>query len=223
MSSAMFQRRDPRSYSRAAREALWPRGGWGRAVTYMKHRLRRLPDPPHVVARGVLVGVFASFTPFYGFHLVIAWFGAKAIGGNPVAGLLGTFFGNPLTYIPIAYASLATGHWILGTSAQMPLSSTDGPRVIFERFAGAWDDLLFNMRAAFTADEAHWGGLRAFWDAIFLPYLVGCFIPGVLAGIACYYLCLPAVAAYQKARRTKLAKKIAALREKAKAKSAPPG
>jgi hypothetical protein len=31
--------------------------------SYVMHRLRRLPDPPHKIARGIAAGVFVSFTP----------------------------------------------------------------------------------------------------------------------------------------------------------------
>lgn len=212
----MFRRREPRSYSRAAREALWPRGGWTRAVTYMKHRLRRLPDPPEVVARGVSAGIFASFTPFYGLHFVVAAVLARAVRGNVIASLLGTFFGNPLTYLPIAYASLKTGHWILDRGDRMPIDA-EGPRSVYGRFADAGVDLWDNFVAVFTDSTAQWDGLAAFWDAVFLPYLVGCIVPGLVCAVAGYWLCLPAIAAYQKARRSKIAAQLAALRDKAKA------
>lgn len=210
----MFRRRDPRSYSRAARETLWPRGGWSRAVTYMKHRLRRLPDPPEVIARGVAAGIFASFTPFYGLHFIVAAVLAKAVRGNLIAALLGTFFANPLTYLPIVYASLTTGHFLLARGGLAPLDA-EGPRSIFGRFSDAGRDLWFNFTAIFTDASPRWDGLAAFWDAVFLPYLVGCILPGLACAIAGYWLCLPAIAAYQKARRSKVAAKLAALRDKA--------
>lgn len=215
----MFRRREPRTYSRAAREALWPRGGWSRAVTYMKHRLRRLPDPPEVVARGVAVGIFASFTPFYGLHFVVAAVLAKAVRGNVVASLLGTFFGNPLTYLPIAYASLTTGHFLLARGGLEAIDA-EGPRSLYGRFADAGWDLWHNVTAMFTDATARWDGLVAFWDAVFLPYLVGGILPGLACAVAGYWLCLPAIAAYQKARRSKIAAKLAALRDKAKATAA---
>lgn len=211
----MFRRREPRSYSRAAREALWPRGGWTRAVTYMKRRLQRLPDPPEVVARGVAAGIFAAFTPFYGLHFVVAAILARAVRGNVLASLLGTFFGNPLTYLPIAYVALGTGHLILDRAGDVPIEA-EGPRSVFARFGDAGSDLWYNFVAAFTPATPRWDGLAAFWDAVFLPYLVGGIAPGLACAVAGYWLCLPAIAAYQKARRSKMAAKLAALRDKAR-------
>ena len=64
----IFKRRDPKTYLRAVVEFVWPRGGWARAFHYVRHRLRRLPDSPERIARGMWAGVFAAFTPFYGLH-----------------------------------------------------------------------------------------------------------------------------------------------------------
>ena len=95
-------------------EAFWPRGGWGRAVRYIGLRVNRLPDPPHRIARGVFAGVFTTFTPFYGLHFVLAAAIALVLRGNLLAAVLSTFFGNPLTYVPIGVISMKTGYWLLG-------------------------------------------------------------------------------------------------------------
>jgi hypothetical protein len=71
-------------------DVLWPKGGWTRAATYVKHRLNRLPDSPHRIARGIMAGVFTVFTPFYGLHFFMAAGFALLLRGNVVAALLGT-------------------------------------------------------------------------------------------------------------------------------------
>ena len=111
----VFKRRDPKPILRAVLEFIWPRGGWTRAFHYVKHRVRRLPDTPEKIARGVWAGVFTTFTPFYGIHFVFAALIATIMRGNILAALMATFFGNPLTYVPIGLVSLQTGHWLLGS------------------------------------------------------------------------------------------------------------
>jgi uncharacterized protein len=93
----VFKRRKKLSYGRWIAEAFYPRSGWKRAASYIWHRLRRLPDTPHKIARGVGIGVFISFTPFFGFHFVAAVLLSLLIRGNALAALLATFFGNPIT------------------------------------------------------------------------------------------------------------------------------
>ncbi|MDA0961670.1 MAG: DUF2062 domain-containing protein, partial [Proteobacteria bacterium] len=93
----VFKRRERRSVWRAGVEFLYPRGGWTRAFHYVKHRVRRLPDSPERIARGIWAGVFTTFTPFYGLHFIVAAIISRVMQGNILASLMATFFGNPLT------------------------------------------------------------------------------------------------------------------------------
>jgi uncharacterized protein (DUF2062 family) len=188
-------------------ESVWPRGGWGRAAQYVQHRVRRLPDSPHRIARGIFAGVFVSFTPLYGLHFVAAMILAKAMQGNIIAALLSTFFGNPITFPIIAASSLRLGHWILGTE---PTHMGDGK--LAAKFSGAFEDLWHNTVAIFTPERASWAGLREFYADVFLPYLVGGIVPGVIAAMLAYYLSLPVIQAYQNRRRGRLQAKLGELR-----------
>lgn len=209
----VFKRRTPKSWALWALHLLWPQGGWGRAAQYVKHRVRRLPDSPKRISRGILVGVFTTFTPFYGLHFFIAAGLAKLGRGNILAALMSTFFGNPLTYLPIGVISLKTGHFLLGTEFEENMN-------IGRRFAGAWRDLKHNFWAMFTDDRANWHRLQGFYDEVFFPYMVGGVLPGVIAGITCYYLSLPLITAYQNRRKGRLKAKLQELRDKKAAKAA---
>ena len=203
----VFKRRTPRSYLQMLAEAFWPRGGWTRAFHYVKHRIRRLPDDPHRIARGVGAGVFVSFTPLFGLHFISAVVTAKIVRGNILASLLGTFFGNPVTFPIIAFTSMKFGHLILGTSFDESQHAT-----LFGKFVGAGEDLKHNFLAVFTDATTQWGNLYNFWNEIFLPYLVGGLLPGIVAGVVSYYLSAPLIAAYQKHRRKRLKDRFEKLR-----------
>ncbi|WP_209598779.1 DUF2062 domain-containing protein [Ruegeria sp. HKCCSP351] len=199
----VFKRRDRRSPVQVASELVYPRGGWTRAFHYVKHRVRRLPDSPDRIARGIGAGVFASFTPFYGLHFLVAAIGARLIKGNILAALSGTFFGNPLTYVPIGVICLQTGHFLLGTEYEE--GDTQG---LMGKFADAIGDLKNNLLALFTDRVADWHGLGQFYDDVFYPYMIGGIIPGIVAGIICYYLSLPLILTYQLRRRAKIKAKF---------------
>ena len=189
---------------------MWPRGGWARAFYYVKHRMKRLPDSPERIARGVWAGVFTSFTPFYGLHFVVAAVLARLMKGNVLAALMGTFFGNPLTYVPIGVAALQTGHFLLGT--QVP----EGEHRSFGgKFVDAGADLWHNLSAIFTHEQMDWSGIIVFVDRVFYPYLIGGILPGIVCASICYYLMVPLLRAYQKRRRGMLKAKFEALRQKA--------
>jgi len=206
----VFKRREKRSLLQRALDFVYPRGGWGRAFHYLRHRVRRLPDSPERIARGIFAGVFTAFTPFYGLHFIAAALIARLMNGNIWAALAATFFGNPLTYIPIGVVSLKVGHFLLGSRFDEEVNTS-----LLGKFYGAGKDLFSNFLALFNEAEANWAKLAVFYHEVFLPYLVGGIVPGIVAGLVCYYLSLPVIAAYQKHRRAKLKKKLDSLRGKA--------
>jgi len=194
----VFKRRTPRTWLQWLAQQFWPKGGWSRAFYYVVHRLRRLPDPPHKIARGVAAGVFVCFTPFFGFHFLISAMLAFAMQGNILAALMATFVGNPVTFPFIAAISLELGQWMLGMRDTVPLHH------VFGDFGRASQELWHNAMAMFTPEVAHWDRLARFWHAVFFPYLVGGIVPGVIAGVGAYMVTLPAVRAYQNRRVKKL-------------------
>ena len=210
----VFKRRERRSFVRAIAEALYPRGGWVRAFYYVRHRLRRLPDTPDRIARGVWAGVFTTFTPFYGLHFFVAAFLAVLMRGNVFAALMATFFGNPATYIPIGVVSLQTGHWLIGTEFDEDRASSFG-----RKFVDASRDLKDNLIAMFTNDVADWRGILLFYDEVFYPYMIGGLIPGVVAGTIAYFMSLPVIRAYKARRKARIKAKFDAIRQLAEADS----
>jgi uncharacterized protein (DUF2062 family) len=182
----------------------------------VKHRVRRLPDSPERIARGIWAGVFTTFTPFYGVHFVVAAVIARLMNGNILAALSGTFFGNPLTYVPIGVASLQTGHWLLGTEFD-----EDVDKSLVGKFLAAGADLKDNLFALFMDQPADWKGLHLFYNEVFCPYLIGGFIPGIISATVCYYLSLPVIRVYQQRRRAKIKAKFNAIKQRAELSSKP--
>jgi uncharacterized protein (DUF2062 family) len=197
----VFKRRTPLSWWAWSREQVYPSRGFKRAWTYMLHRLRRLPDPPHRIARGVFAGTFVNFPPIFGFQLIGAAALAWALRGNILAALLGTFLSNPITTPLIALVSLKLGHWMLGMSE--PLSVV----MVFGAFSHAGQDLWHNFLAIFSAREAHWEGLFQFWRQLYLPYLVGSILPGLATSALLAWITVPAVQTYQTLQRRRRALK----------------
>jgi uncharacterized protein (DUF2062 family) len=75
--------------------------------------------------------------------------------------------------------------------------------------------LWHNFVALFTPEHAHWDELARFYDDVFFPWMVGAIIPGLLAGVICYYLSAPVIRAYQKRRSARVRKKMEKLRTQA--------
>lgn len=210
----IFKRRDPKPFLRRMAEMIWPRGGWARAFHYVKHRVRRLPDSPERIARGIWGGVFVTFTPLFGFHFFVAILLAKLMKGNILASLMATFVGNPLTFVFIALTSLKTGHWILGTRMEH-----GELRSLSRMFSNAGGDLWHNAMSIFTPEQMDWTGLAVFSRDVFYPYLIGGILPGIFFATVSYYLAVPLLRAYQRRRKGAIKAKFEALKAKTAAKA----
>ncbi|WP_232489127.1 DUF2062 domain-containing protein [Rhodobacter amnigenus] len=176
---------------------VYPQGGFKRATQYVLHRMRRLPDSPHRIARGVFAGSIVGFLPLPGMQFIAAWLASRLMKGNLLAALLATFNTNPLTTPFFAVLAMTLGHWMLGI--EKPLS----PEYIGMAFANAGADLWYNVRALFGPEHTRWDGLLQFWHEIYVPYFLGALGPGLLLSLLFYWLTIPLVVAYQKARDAK--------------------
>lgn len=185
----LFRRRNPASKAEKLRIMLWPRHSWKRSVKYMSKRILRLTGSPHAIAAGVAAGMLASFTPFLGFHFLIAFAVAFVIGGNFLAAAMGTFFGNPLTF-PIIWASThQLGSFILSGEHSPEeggqLESLASTNVMDVGVSGFYDQVI------------------GIWEPVIKPMLVGSIPLGITAGFIGYILTRWASVVFQKSKQKK--------------------
>ena len=202
----VFRRRTQRSYLTALREFFLPKGGWRRAASYVMHRLRRLPDTPERISRGIACGIFVSFLPIFGLHFLAAALCAWIIRGNILASLLGTFFGNPFTFPFMAVAAMETGNWILGQQGAVRFAA------VMTAFGRASTELWNNFTAIFTTQDFYWDRLWIFFEHVFLPYFIGGIPTGFLGGLAGYLVFVHLIRAYQRARVARVRARFEKLR-----------
>ena len=195
----VFKRRDKQTYCQWIVEFIYPRKGWRRGVDYLSHRVKRLPDTPHKIAMGIACGVFVTFTPLFGLHFFAAWFLALVFRGNVFAALLATFVGNPITFPIIAATSYQLGLVILDMDHKKTVWHK-----IYNGFQDAFGTLWGNVKSIFGYQKSSWDGFFEFTHEVFLPYLVGGIIPGLITALIFYLFSKPLIATYQKRRRLKL-------------------
>ena len=203
----VFKRRDPRTLWRRMVAFVLPKRGYTRGWKYIGRRVQRIRDTPEKIALGFACGALASFTPLFGCHFFVAAFLAWALRANVVAGLFGTIVGNPLSFPFIATASLGLGRWLTGGHT----AAVDGEGII-SAFADAggllWDAMLQGIGIA-VENPISWAVTKArfadFWDHVMFPYFVGGMVVGMIVAVVSYFVLRPAIAAYQKRRREKLA------------------
>ncbi len=194
----VFKRRTPRNFRQSLVNFFIPGGGWGRSASYVMHRLRRLPDSPERIAKGIAAGVFVSCTPLFGLHFIAAASVAWMLRGNVFASLLATFFGNPFTFPVIAYSAMELGALLLGRGHGRKASEA------MSAFGAIWRELGQNFLAIFTPAPFRWDMLMKFGGDIFLPYMLGGIIIGVICAVPAYFLSLPVIRAYRNRRLKKL-------------------
>ncbi|MFZ1816050.1 MAG: DUF2062 domain-containing protein [Rhizobiaceae bacterium] len=190
----LFSRRNPASWTETIRISLWPRRNWVRSGKYVAKRVFRLTASPHSIAAGVAAGVFASFTPYMGFHFIIAFGVAYVIGGNFIAAAMGTFFGNPISFPFIWTSTYATGKFIL-TGARHGAANAGG----HHRIAEISDGSLFSHGLGGLLDK-----IAAIWEPVILPMSVGAVPLGVGVGILFYIATRWASIRIRTARQNKL-------------------
>lgn len=94
-----------------------------RLVIYHWRRLFRVPASIHSIALGFSAGVFISFTPLIGFHLLLAATMAFLLRANIVSSAVGTIIGNPLTFPIIWLSSHRVGMALLDQPSEPALAS----------------------------------------------------------------------------------------------------
>ena len=177
----LFRRREPESRWARFCTFLWPRRSFRRSYQYFVKRVIRLDASPHAVAAGFAAGVFASFTPFVGFHFVMAFAVAYLIAGNMAAAALGTAVGNPLTFPLIWGATYEVGITLAnrgGETAPHP---------------AAFESMLSPSN------------LLAIWEPVVKPMLIGSIPLGLAAGGVSFLILRPAVASFQTRRKRRIA------------------
>ena len=160
-------------------EMLWPSMGWRAFGRYMVLKILRLADNPHRVALGVAVGVFVSWTPLFGVHNLLIILLCWILGASILAGLAGSFVGNPWTLALMWWSSYEIGQRVLGLNHVKVLKVLE----------------------SLTLDKL-WAQLWPLLRDVFLPTLLGAGILGLITGALSYWLVLVMMKAYS-ARRAK--------------------
>ena len=119
---------------------------------------------------------------------------AYLLSGNIFASILGTFFGNPLTFPFIAAINVKTGN------------------IILDKFSFANNDLSNNESWEFDSDLTSLTVFEKFLIEVyfekFIPYAIGGIICGVIIAFFVYLISKPLIYSYQKRKSKRKKNKI---------------
>ncbi len=162
--------------------------GYRRAVTYLWHRLQRIPGTSSSIAAGFACGVGTAMTPFYGTHILTGMVLAVAIRGSAIAAVIGAQVANPWTAPPLWFAAYYVGAWLLGHDVR-----SEPPNFV-HMFKGLTEAILQLDGKLFF--ESVW--------PVFGPMTLGSLPLGVVAGVAAYFILEPIIARVQHNRFLKI-------------------
>ena len=197
----MFRRRKPLSALKQLRAVIWPERGFRRLFSYLFQRIIRLPGTPASIASGFASGIAASFTPFLGLHFILAGALAMLFRGNVLASAIGTFFGNPWTFILIWLADYEVGLGIIrafGFGADLHVLSIDELVAIMANI----------IRFLSFTGNISWANLSRDIEQVFMPLLIGGTVLGAIAWVASFLMTLWAVKGWRLHRTKRLSKAV---------------
>jgi uncharacterized protein (DUF2062 family) len=200
--------------SGAFRKRRHHRLSWGRRRRILLLELLGREEALERVAAAIALGVGLGFSPFLGFHLVLALGLATILKLNRLDAALGTFVGNPWTFPPVFALGYRLGRLLL---------HHDPHRTPMNWNALLHSDITWVFHPVQTVRLVF--GPRAFLPRL-QSFLLGTTILAILIGAATYFLALWALRLYHRrhpgvavrAARRRSAERIpkskAAIREK---------
>ena len=189
----MFKRREKQSFLKRVGNILWPTIGWRRWLTYLRHRLGRLPGTPYSIAAGFACGAAISFTPLVGLHFFLGGLWAWLVRANVLASAIGTAVGNPWTFPFIWIWLYNLGQWIGAVDPSKSSKTLD--------FGAFFADMV---NGALVGDISYL--MQHVWP-VWWPMMVGA-VPTMVVVWFLFYLPLKAlVHSYQAVRRLRMRKK----------------
>ena len=197
----MFRRRKPLSVLKQLRAVIWPNRGFRRLFSYLFQRIIRLPGTPASIASGFASGVAASFTPFLGLHFILAGALAMLFRGNVLASAIGTFFGNPWTFILIWLADYEVGLRVINAFSY----GTDLEVLSIDELVAIMGNV---MRFLSFTRNISWADLLRDIEQVFMPILIGGTVLGAIAWVTSFLLTLWAVKGWRLHRAKRLLKAV---------------
>ena len=195
----MFRRRTPLTRLTQIRSVVWPERGFRRLFSYFFQRVVRLPGTSGSIAIGVASGVAASFLPFIGLHFLIAAFIALLLRGNVLASVIGTFFGNPWTFLFIWLSDYRLGLWLLQQSGHGDQYSALNLHQLAEV-------ITIFMRFFTFSGGVDWQQVAEPFEQVFLPMTIGGTVLAVVSWFVAFVLCYYSFEWWRAHRAKRLAK-----------------
>jgi uncharacterized protein len=147
----------------------------------------RLHGSPEAIARGVLIGLFVTFSPTVGFHILLCVILASLCGASRAAALIPLILSSPVTIVPLYAFTYYLGQFLWHGPSPGEVRASLG--VAVQRLG---QHNLFDLREQFEE-------FLQLGADIWVPMLIGGLILSTASAAVCYPLTLTAARRYRKA------------------------
>ena len=168
-------------------------------LRFLKTRVLHVDDSPECIARGIAVGFFTAWLPFFGLHLLLALIFAAILRANKAMALLFVWVSNPLTALFIYYPCYRVGRFILSFFRERPTVKPEQMESMFAQVLSAKQ--IFPE--FFTA--ALWKQLWEVFAHAGLELLIGGILLGLIVAKISYWLSLTLIKRVRNKRRRRRA------------------
>jgi uncharacterized protein len=157
------------------------RTAWEKARHFVLHSVLHADDPPSRLALGAAIGIFVTFTPTFGFQMLLVVFAAWLLRANKAVGLPIVWLSNPATAMIIYYPCYVIGRILLDRE---PIDKQ------------WWSDLQQPPPGWWPAVDFYWSQLLE----VAAPLWLGCLVVAVCTSIPTYYIVYHTICIYRMRR-----------------------
>ncbi|PCJ17428.1 MAG: hypothetical protein COB02_13465 [Candidatus Cloacimonadota bacterium] len=156
-----------------------------RAVRLKYLKLLRLNDNPHSISLGFAIGIAVGALPVMGVQTIVALPFVFLIRCNILAMVIGVWWTNPITFIPIYYSE-----YLIGTAL------------------GGYKRVSFDSFSTQLSKIENLEGLKTLGESILLPMFYGSLVYMVTLGPLSYFLIKRVLEARKARKKAKLLKVV---------------
>lgn len=158
---------------------------------FLKFKILHVDDSPPRIARGVMIGLFVAWSPFYGLHILLALALSLLFKANKFVAVLCVWVSNAFTLVPIYYPNYLIGRGILSLFRKERVLSGEQVADFFGTLCNPQTILIDVFTPTF------WRNFVKFFLGIGIELTIGGFIIGLIVSLAAYIVTLKTIRWYR--------------------------
>jgi uncharacterized protein (DUF2062 family) len=166
-------------------------------LRFVKFRVLHIDDSEQRMSRGIAIGVFVAYSPFFGLHMLIALILAQLIRANKALAVMAVWLSNPLTFVFVYYPSYLLGRLVLPLLHRKPQIDPDQVQHLLNKTFS----LRYMLSNLFSAD--YWKQVAGVFTKIGLETCIGGVILGTIFALISYWISFYFIIGYRTRKQSR--------------------